>query len=619
MAKIPDKAGMIVPTEDVFVKNLKLLFIVLGQVYRVSPMMFAGIAGIHLLQASLPVLQIYFTAQVVNIVTAVLAGEALVAEAYIWLSLQMVVLIAGMLLASLRTFMEQRMNAYVSFWFQHRVAEKLNELPFIFFEQPESYDKLQRALRNLDFCGVKIVFYIFSIIQSFITLTGLLILLANFHYTLPLVMLLFILPLLVVQKKEGSSRFIVVHMQTASSRMGYYLNELLRSKESAKEVRLFNAKDFLIQRWRDIYFRNTEEKLQVERKNAINRFSAESLVTISSFAILAVFIWFGTRLKLTIGSYVALYQAIQDTRSSIQSISYNLGQIYQDSLFIKELFNFMELPVSTRNPDLLPFRTPLSKGIEVRHVSFRYPNQQKDMLRNISFTIKPGEKIAIVGENGAGKSTLAKIMLGLYQPTEGEVRYDNRLIDEYDPASFHERITAVFQDFFQYEFTLRDNIVLHRPAEDSLDDSRLREAIKKAELDSLVETLTEGVDSQLGIRFSGGRELSQGQWQKVAIARAFYRDFDIIYLDEPTAAVDPLTESAIFENLMELTKGKTAVFISHRLGSCRHADRILVLHEGTICEEGSHEDLIATGGVYANMFEKQAKWYREGCLQAGAG
>lgn len=600
-------------------KNLKLLFIVLGQVYRVSPMMFAGIAGIHLLQASLPVLQIYFTAQVVNIVTAVLTGDALVAEAYIWLSLQMVVLIAGMLLASLRTFMEQRMNAYVSFWFQHRVAEKLNELPFIFFEQPESYDKLQRALRNLDFCGVKIVFYIFSIIQSFITLTGLLILLANFHYTLPLVMLLFILPLLVVQKKEGSSRFIVVHMQTASSRMGYYLNELLRSKESAKEVRLFNAKDFLIQRWRDIYFRNTEEKLQVERKNAINRFSAESLVTISSFAILAVFIWFGTRLKLTIGSYVALYQAIQDTRSSIQSISYNLGQIYQDSLFIKELFNFMELPVSTRNPDLLPFRTPLSKGIEVRHVSFRYPNQQKDMLRNISFTIKPGEKIAIVGENGAGKSTLAKIMLGLYQPTEGEVRYDNRLIDEYDPASFHERITAVFQDFFQYEFTLRDNIVLHRPAEDSLDDSRLREAIKKAELDSLVETLTEGVDSQLGIRFSGGRELSQGQWQKVAIARAFYRDFDMIYLDEPTAAVDPLTESAIFENLMELTKGKTAVFISHRLGSCRHADRILVLHKGTICEEGSHEDLIATGGVYANMFEKQAKWYREGCLQAGAG
>ncbi|WGU92563.1 ABC transporter ATP-binding protein [Paenibacillus dendritiformis] len=600
-------------------KNLKLLFIVLGQVYRVSPMMFAGIAGIHLLQASLPVLQIYFTAQVVNIVTAVLTGDALVAEAYIWLSLQMVVLIAGMLLASLRTFMEQRMNAYVSFWFQHRVAEKLNELPFIFFEQPESYDKLQRALRNLDFCGVKIVFYIFSIIQSFITLTGLLILLANFHYTLPLVMLLFILPLLVVQKKEGSSRFIVVHMQTASSRMGYYLNELLRSKESAKEVRLFNAKDFLVQRWRDIYFRNTEEKLQVERKNAINRFSAESIVTISSFAILAVFIWFGTRLKLTIGSYVALYQAIQDTRSSIQSISYNLGQIYQDSLFIKELFNFMELPVSTRNPDLLPFRTPLSKGIEVRHVSFRYPNQQKDMLRNISFTIKPGEKIAIVGENGAGKSTLAKIMLGLYQPTEGEVRYDNRLIDEYDPASFHERITAVFQDFFQYEFTLRDNIVLHRPAEDRLDDSRLREAIKKAELDSLVETLTEGVDSQLGIRFSGGRELSQGQWQKVAIARAFYRDFDIIYLDEPTAAVDPLTESAIFENLMELTKGKTAVFISHRLGSCRHADRILVLHEGTICEEGSHEDLIATGGVYANMFEKQAKWYRVGCLQAGAG
>lgn len=600
-------------------KNLKLLFIVLGQVYRVSPMMFAGIAGIHLLQASLPVLQIYFTAQVVNMVTAVLTGDALVAEAYIWLSLQMVVLIAGMLLASLRTFMEQRMNAYVSFWFQHRVAEKLNELPFIFFEQPESYDKLQRALRNLDFCGVKIVFYIFSIIQSFITLTGLLILLANFHYTLPLVMLLFILPLLVVQKKEGSSRFIVVHMQTASSRMGYYLNELLRSKESAKEVRLFNAKDFLVQRWRDIYFRNTEEKLQVERKNAINRFSAESIVTISSFAILAVFIWFGTRLKLTIGSYVALYQAIQDTRSSIQSISYNLGQIYQDSLFIKELFNFMELPVSTRNPDLLPFRTPLSKGIEVRHVSFRYPNQQKDMLRNISFTIKPGEKIAIVGENGAGKSTLAKIMLGLYQPTEGEVRYDNRLIDEYDPVSFHERITAVFQDFFQYEFTLRDNIVLHRPAEDRLDDSRLREAIKKAELDSLVETLTEGVDSQLGIRFSGGRELSQGQWQKVAIARAFYRDFDMIFLDEPTAAVDPLTESAIFENLMELTKGKTAVFISHRLGSCRHADRILVLHEGTICEEGSHEDLIATGGVYANMFEKQAKWYREGCLQAGAG
>lgn len=591
-------------------KYANLMFEVMKQVYRVSPRMFTRSTMIYLMQAFLPVAQIYITAQVIDDVTGVLIRDQAPYQALYWLLLQMAVILIGLVLASLQKYTERKMNAYVSYWFNLQVSEKLSKLPFVFFESPESYDKLQRALRNLNICGINMVFYMFSIIQNLITLTGLLVLLFSFHYILPVVMLLLIVPLLIIQKKEGASRFVVIHQQTASSRMAAYMNQLLQTKEAAKEIRLFHAKDYLLNKWRGIYFKNTYEMLGVERKNMKNRLIVEGAVTICSFSILAVFVWLGSRLKLTIGSYVALYQAVQDTRYSIQNISQNIGQIYHDGLFIHELFEFLDTPVP-QPEKALPMTTLLREGIEVDRVTFCYPNQDKPVLDDLTIRIKPGEKVAIVGENGAGKSTLVKIMLGLYEPTHGVVRYGGIPIQDYDTVSFRSKVTAVFQDFYRYEWTLEANIALreHDP-DDRQAHRRLNHAMEKAAMTPLVDSLPDGVATQLGTRFSGGRELSQGQWQKVAIARAFYREFEVIYLDEPTAAVDPLTESAIFESLMSMTEGKTAIFISHRLGSCRHADRILVLKEGRIVEEGKHEELIGQGAHYAEMFNKQAQWYR---------
>ncbi|WFB56275.1 ABC transporter ATP-binding protein [Paenibacillus sp. BR1-192] len=591
-------------------KYANLMFEVMKQVYRVSPRMFTRSTMIYLMQAFLPVAQIYITAQVIDDVTGVLIRDQAPYQALYWLLLQMAVILIGLVLASLQKYTERKMNAYVSYWFNLQVSEKLSKLPFVFFESPESYDKLQRALRNLNICGINMVFYMFSIIQNLITLTGLLVLLFSFHYILPVVMLLLIVPLLIIQKKEGASRFVVIHQQTASSRMAAYMNQLLQTKEAAKEIRLFHVKDYLLNKWRGIYFKNTYEMLGVERKNMKNRLIVEGAVTICSFSILAVFVWLGSRLKLTIGSYVALYQAVQDTRYSIQNISQNIGQIYHDGLFIHELFEFLDTPVP-QPEKALPMTTPLREGIEVDRVTFCYPNQDKPVLDDLTIRIKPGEKVAIVGENGAGKSTLVKIMLGLYEPTHGVVRYGGIPIQDYDTVSFRSKVTAVFQDFYRYEWTLEANIALreHDP-DDRQAHRRLNHAMEKAAMTPLVDSLPDGVATQLGTRFSGGRELSQGQWQKVAIARAFYREFEVIYLDEPTAAVDPLTESAIFESLMSMTEGKTAIFISHRLGSCRHADRILVLKEGRIVEEGKHEELIGQGAHYAEMFNKQAQWYR---------
>lgn len=591
-------------------KYANLMIEVMKQVYRVSPRMFTRSTMIYLMQAFLPVAQIYITAQVIDAVTGVLIRDQAPYQALYWLLLQMAVILIGLVLASLQKYTERKMNAYVSYWFNLKVSEKLSKLPFVFFETPESYDKLQRALRNLNICGINMVFYMFSIIQNLITLTGLLVLLFSFHYILPIVMLLLIVPLLIIQKKEGTSRFVVIHQQTASSRMAAYMNQLLQTKEAAKEIRLFHAKDYLLNKWRGIYFKNTYEMLGVERKNMKNRLIVESAVTICSFSILAVFVWLGSRVKITIGSYVALYQAVQDTRYSIQNISQNIGQIYHDGLFIQELFEFLDTPVP-QPEKALPMATPLREGIEVDRVTFFYPNQDKPVIDDLTIRVKPGEKVAIVGENGAGKSTLVKIMLGLYEPTHGVVRYGGIPIQDYDSVSFRSKVTAVFQDFYRYEWTLEANIALreHDP-DDRQAHRRLNHAMEKASMTSLADSLPDGVATQLGTRFSGGRELSQGQWQKVAIARAFYRDFEVIYLDEPTAAVDPLTESAIFESLMSMTEGKTAIFISHRLGSCRHADRILVLKEGRIVEEGKHEELIGQGAHYAEMFNKQAQWYR---------
>ncbi|MGW9125707.1 ABC transporter ATP-binding protein [Paenibacillus chitinolyticus] len=306
--------------------------------------------------------------------------------------------------------------------------------------------------------------------------------------------------------------------------------------------------------------------------------------------------------------FVALTQALVTTTGIVGVIATNISNIYESSITVSYFFQFLELPdeYKPRRPKLFP--SPLKKSIEIKQLSFKYPSHNDYVLENVSFKINIGEKIAIVGDNGAGKSTLAKCLVGLYEVENGKIIFDDIELREMDLAEYRNHVAVLFQDFVHYYLKIRENIAVGNISK-LQDDNELKLAAEMANLTNLVNKCEDGLDTELGNLFEEGTELSGGQWQKVALSRVFLRNAEIIVLDEPTASLDPMTEAEIFKQFINAAKNKTAIFITHRLGSCRFADRILVLKNGRIVEQGSHNELIYSKGEYARMFHTQAHNY----------
>jgi ATP-binding cassette subfamily B protein len=318
---------------------------------------------------------------------------------------------------------------------------------------------------------------------------------------------------------------------------------------------------------------------------------------------------------LTLGQYVALAEAFTAANGQLMSISSNLALIYQNVLFSREIFTFLELTEDSQPPGTLSPPKRMKKGIEADNIAFLYPGSPNPVIQNIHLRIDPGQKVAIVGDNGAGKSTLVKCLLGLYSLSNGSITYDGIDIRDLDPSELRKRVTAVFQDYVRYQCTVRENIGFG-DVDRLHDDSWLEAAAAQSGSDEVIEGLKDRFEAMLGPTFDGGRELSQGQWQRIAISRAYFRDADIVILDEPTASMDPITEAAIFENFLRIAEGKTTILISHRLGICKAVDVIFVMKNGQIIERGTHEELLRLGGEYHRMFQLQSKWYESSGITA---
>ncbi|HHP1091135.1 ABC transporter ATP-binding protein [Bacillus thuringiensis] len=315
--------------------------------------------------------------------------------------------------------------------------------------------------------------------------------------------------------------------------------------------------------------------------------------------------------KLTVGDYVALMSAIITIQSTLGSIGMNVGKIFEINLYVKNLFEFLQLKNPLQNKEkTLSFPESDFSKIEVKNLSFNYPNQNQTTLKNINFTIKRGERIAIVGENGAGKTTLTNCLLGLYIPSNGGIYFDNININNIKISSLRKNISAVFQDFVKYHYTIRENVGFGN-LEDLHNNEKIYSGLHQVNLDSLINKFPLGIDAILGKEFKNGQDLSGGQWQRIAIARAFLSEAEILILDEPTSAIDPKAELEIFNCFQNLAQGKTAFMISHRLGPARLADKILVLKEGILVEQGTHEDLMKLNGEYTRMYNAQANMYKE--------
>jgi ATP-binding cassette subfamily B protein len=490
-----------------------------------------------------------------------------------------------------------------------RVMNHAASLDLTAYEDPVFYDRLERArVQATD--RLVMIQQIGRLVQQAITTITLSVSIMLFSPWLMLLLIAGVLPAFLGESHFAFLGYAKNFRQTPMRRQLDYLRILGGSKEAAKELKLFGLKDFLRERFTRISDEIFRENVGLSRRKLIAGALLSTIGTMGYYSAYVFVIWRTLAGALTIGMLTFLAGAIQQASSNIEQIFSTFAGIGDQALFLTDLLAFFEMkPTIQSKPNPLPAPRPIVRGVEFRDVSFCYPGNSRRILDRINFQLHTNERLALIGENGQGKTTIVKLITRLYDPTEGQILLDGVDLREYDLEDLHREIGVIFQDFMRYEMTARENIAIGRI--DEIDNLELlKGAAEKSMADHVIERLPQGYDQMLGRRFHEGVDLSGGEWQKVALARAYLRDAQLLILDEPTAALDARSEFEVFHRFAELTAGKMALFISHRFSTVRSADRILVLENGRIAEEGTHDQLASIGGRYAEMFEMQASSYR---------
>ncbi len=574
-------------------------------VYKEKPTYLIIMLVIRIMQAGIPGVQILMTTRLIDAVNGLINGDSYERSA-ILLAVQFGIFLFASSIKLLDDLYTHNTRLHIRYLLERKMVEKSSRLPLIFFDQSNSYDMMQRA-QSAQF-GVEFFNLAFSIIQNTITLITLLVVLWKINAWFMLFILMAAVPSFFISFAVSKLKFKQSFQMTPLTRMVNYLFSILTGREYAKEIRLFGIQNELTRRWADRYRENFSAQIKVHTKSIKLLFAYDSAVLFFSTGLISFALYLCFIGGITIGQFVAMFQTTFTFRSTIQSLSGDISQLYSSSLHTSQYFDYLELPDEETRSGIHSLAL-LKKGIEVKKLSLTYPSRTNETLHDVSFTIHKGEKIAIVGANGAGKTSLVKCLLGLYTHYNGQIYFDEHELRDYELPELRRNLSALFQDFVKYEMSLRDNIGLGDVLQmDNL--HAIEAAADKAGVQSFVHQLQRGYDTALGPSFLGGQELSIGQWQKVAISRAIMRDAQVFVLDEPTASLDPLSEIEILQNFIHLTEDKTAIIISHRLGICKHVDRVLVMEGGRLEEEGSHEELLHANGVYARMFEAQSEWYK---------
>ena len=523
--------------------------------------------------------------------------------------LELGIAVVGEGLARLSSLLESLLGDLFANRLSVRLMEHAATLDLAQFEDAEIYDHLERARRQTT-GRIGLFTLLLGTAQDLITLASLAgVLLVQLPWLL-LLLTIAVLPAFLGEAHFASLGYSLLFSWTPERRLLDYLRYMGASDESAKEVKLFGLSKFLVGRYADL----SDKFYQENKKLAVRRNIVSTLLvtvgTLGYYGAYAVIIYRTVLGVFSIGTLTFLAGSFRQSRDLIQRVLLALSQIYEQSLYLSDLFTFFDVrPTVVSQPGARAVPRPIRTGFQFENVGFRYPGSQRWAVRHLSFTFEPHERIALVGENGAGKTTLVKLLARLYDPDEGRILLDGVDLRDYDLDSLRKNIGIIFQDFVRYDFILRENIGVSQ-VEALDDDARIREAARRSLADSVAQRVPQGFDQMLGRRFDNGVELSGGEWQKVALARAYMRDAQVLILDEPTAALDARAEYEVFLRFAELTKGRMAVLISHRFSTVRMADRILVLKGGELVDDGTHEELLARGGLYAELFSLQAAGYR---------
>lgn len=568
---------------------------------------------ITLLQSATPAAQVWLAGQLLQaVVDGVQRGgdATAVRRIVILAAVQFALLTLNSLLQTLQNVTQQLLQDRTANRVQLMIMEHANGLDLRFFEDATFYDQLQQAQREAAFRPVGMVSGVFGLVRTLLTFLSMIALLLRLGPLLAVVALLAPIPAFIASTRYGWQGYQQMRRQSPERRLMSYLTSLLTTDTYNKEIKLFTLGDFFVARYRTLAAKFIAENQGLLVRRYLVGFAWGTLTLLTSggtylyVAILAV------RGTIDIAGLTVYTGAASQVQSNFQGLLGGLSSMYENTLYLNTLFELLAFTPVIRAPENpVPVSHHFTKGIEFRDVRYTYPGREEPALDGVSFTIAPGETVALVGRNGAGKTTIVKLLTRLYDPDSGQILIDGTDIRDYDPAALRHEIGVIFQDYVTYFLSARENIGVGR-LEEADDLARIDAAAAQSGADGVVAQLPQGYDTTLGKWFDQGHQLSGGEWQKIALARAFMRDAQILILDEPTASLDAQAEYEIFARIQELTAGKTAFFISHRFSTVRLADRIMVLEGGQIIENGSHDALLLQNGRYAELFNLQATAYR---------
>jgi ATP-binding cassette subfamily B protein len=581
-------------------------------VWQSSPVWTIASSSLIIIQGTLPLLALYLMKLVIDAVTAGIASPDKV-EAFrhvmFLIAIAGVVALLNALLKSVSGLVMEQQSQLVSDYMNSTIHAKSIKVDMEFYENPKYYDTLHRAQKEGPYRPGRIVRGLVQVGQNIISLIAIAGLLISFHWGVSLLLFVTVLPGIIVRMKYSHIMYDWQRKRTSYERRAAYFHWMLTGEEHAKEIRLFDLGTLFIKRFQELRRQLRRERFGIAYKRAIAEMAMQTFAAIAVFASYLFIAYRTVQGMITMGDLVMYFQAFQRGQNFLRGLLNSLAGLYEDNLFLKNLYEFLDLEQKVIEPSSpSPVPSPMKTGIEFNRASFQYPTGERRVLKDISLTIKPGQVVALVGENGSGKTTLVKLLCRLYDPVSGNITIDDVELKKFNTKELRREISVIFQDYVRYHLTARENIWFGNIA---LPDNheRIKIAAQQSGIDGVISGLKNGYETALGKWFEDGEELSIGEWQKIALARAFLRDSQVIILDEPTSSMDAKTEYEIFSNFRELARGRSAIIISHRFSTVRMADRIYVLSDGSIIENGSHEELVRLGGKYARMFEMQAELY----------
>ena len=588
--------------------QLRYLPRLLGFIWRAEPGKFLLLVLVSTVAGLLVVAQVHALRRLVETAQEVIQAGAPLIDAVVWAGLFAGIGVVQGVTSQGKNLVGAHFQEVLRGVIEEHCYRQAQSMPLSGFEQAEHHDRLDRALRGMDQRFSSTFSFTHSMITDVVALLSLLVYLAQFHWAIPLLLIAGTTPGVLIRERQHRASYLVERKQTPRRRRLEVLTDILTGRAAAAELRLFGFGPWLIDRAEKLWLGMRDERMQLERRElklTLVSDGINALVTLATIGFGVVLLVAG---RVSLGATAAFFAAIDGFQQHYWGLVWDASRVYNDLRYIRDFFEFIDSPrldfdKGTRLPG------PISRGIELDNVSFTYPGSDRPALADVSITLRPGERIALVGENGAGKTTLAKLLMGLYEPTSGRILVDGVDLKEIALADWYRRIGAVFQNFTRYQVSLRENIGFGWLPK--LDDAEaIARAAARSGADEVSASLPRGLETPLGKEFQEGSELSVGQWQRLAIGRAYLRPADILILDEPASGLDAKAEAGVYDHFARMAEASTVVLISHRLGSCRLADRILVLNEGRVVEQGTHSQLIAAGGEYAELFKLQAGWYQ---------